>query len=114
MAKKSVPDPLKRRHLIEQEMGPAESLAVADAYLEAGRATEAVAFLVKAEANERLEALIEQAVSEGDAFLLKQIADASGSDPGPARWQRAAESAESAGKLRYADMARRHARSSEQ
>lgn len=114
MAKKSIPDPLKRRHLIEQDMAPAESVAVADAYLEEGRAMEAITFLVKAEATDRLEALVEQAVNDGDAFLLKQLADAMGKDPGSARWNAAADTAEQTGKLLYAEMARRHARSSEQ
>jgi len=114
VAKKTIPDPLKRRHLIEQDLSAADSLAIADAYLEAGRVSEAVAFLVKAEAEEQLAALVEQAVGEGDAFLLKELADATGEDPGTARWQAAASAAEAAGKQRYAEMARRHALSSEQ
>jgi len=114
MASKKIPDPLRRRHLIEQELGPADCLALADAYLAEGRAPEAVAFLAKAGDGERIAALVDEAVADGDAFLLKQIADAADADPGPERWLAAADAAEAAGKLRYAEMARRHARSSGQ
>ena len=113
MAKKALPDPLRRRHLIEQEMNASQSLALAEAYLEEGRAIEAVVFLAKAEASDRIATLIEQASADGDTFLVKQIADATGQDPGRVRWLATAEAAEAAGKHRYAEMARRHARSSE-
>lgn len=114
MAQKSIPDPLRRRHLIEQDQGASDSLALAEAYLAEGRAAEAVTFLVKAQASERLAALSQEAIAQGDAFLLKQLADATGEDPGVEGWQAAAEAAERSGKLRYAEMARRHARSSQQ
>lgn len=114
MAKSVIPDPLRRRHLIEQELTEVQSLALADAYLAEDRVPEALAFLVKAGAREKMQALVDRAVADGDAFLLKQIADAMSEDPGTARWLAAAEAAESAGKLRYAEMARRHARSSEE
>lgn len=111
---RDIPDPLRRRHLIEQASDPAASLAVAELYLADGRSPEAIAFLVKAGAEDRLAALVEEAIADGDAFLLKQIADATGHDPGTERWLSAAERAEAAGKLRYAEMARRHARTSGQ
>jgi hypothetical protein len=111
---RGIPDPLRRRHLIEQTSDPAASLALAEAYLAEGRSPEAIAFLVKAGADDRLAALVEETIEAGDAFLLKQIADATGSDPGTERWLTAAERAEAAGKHRYAEMARRHARSSGQ
>jgi hypothetical protein len=114
MAKPSIPDPLNRRHLIEREMEPDKSIALADAYLEDGRILEAVIFLLKAGADDRLEALSDQAVSEGDAFLLKYIADGLQRDPGAERWHALAENAVGQGKARYAEMAKRHARSSEE
>lgn len=113
MPKSVIPDPLRRRHLIEQELGQAQCLALAEAYLAEDRVVEALVFLVKADAQDRLDALVDRAVSEGDAFALKQLADAMSRDPGAHRWLEAAEAAEAAGKLRYAEMARRHARSSE-
>ena len=76
MSRSSLPDPLRRRHLIEQPLDPAASRALAEAYLAAGRSSEAVAFLVKAGDEERIAALAARAEAEGDAFLLKQIADA--------------------------------------
>lgn len=113
MAKSAVPNPLKRRHLIEEDLSEAKCLALADAYLEEGRANEAVAFLVKAGAEDRLDEMIREAIAAGDAFLVKQLADETGKDPGRDRWQATAEAAEQAGRVRYAEMARRHARSSE-
>ena len=113
MAKARVPDPLKRRHLIEKDLGEAQSLAIAETYLAEGRTTEAIAFLRKAGADDRLAQLEDEAVESGDAFLLKQVADARDRDPGAERWLALAEAAEAAGKQRYVQMARRHARSSE-
>ena len=111
MAKTGIPNPLKRRHMIEQEMSASEALAVAEVYLEADRASEALVFLVKAEARDRMMILVEEAIVEGDAFLLKQLTDALEEDPGEAAWERATKAATAAGKDRYAEMARRHARS---
>jgi hypothetical protein len=109
MAKKKLPDPLRRRHLVEQEMDPARALQIAEAYLEEGRALDAVAFLAKAEARERLAALREQAVSEGDPFLLREISVALGEELDAVTWRRAAEAALAAGKDRYAAEAGRQA-----
>jgi hypothetical protein len=109
MAKKKLPDPLRRRHLVEQELDPARALQIAEAYLEAGQALDAVAFLAKAEAGERLAALREQAVSDGDPFLLREIATALGEELDAATWRRAADAARAAGKDRYAAEAGRQA-----
>lgn len=114
MAKSTIPDPLARRHLIEKDMDAGHSLAIAEAYLADGRISEAVTFLVKAQAEEKLAEVAARAEAEGDAFLLKQVADASRRDPGPERWLALADAAEARGKLRYAEMARRHARSSDE
>jgi hypothetical protein len=114
MAKMKIPDPMTRRHLIEKDSDAAHDLALAELYLEEGRAPEALAFLVKAGADDRLAAVADQAVAEGDAFLLKQHSDATGTDPGSDRWLALATAAEAAGKERYAEMARRHARSSDE
>jgi len=114
MAKSDIPDPLARRHLIEKNLDDAQAIALADAYIGTGRLVEAIAFLLKADARDRLEGLMDEAVGAGDAFLLKQIADAARLDPGPERWLALAEHAVAAGKDRYADTARRHARSAEE
>ncbi len=107
MAKVQIPGPLERRDLIEGELAPARALALADAYIEAGRSGEAVAFLAKADAVERLEELCEQAIESGDAFLLQSIAGATGVEPGTDAWRRLAEAADAAGKEQYANLARR-------
>jgi hypothetical protein len=113
VAKTQIPDPMQRRHQIEKEMDAGSSLAIAEGYMAEGRASEAIVFFVKAEAEDRLSQISEDAVNEGDAFLLKQIADASGREPGAEVWLRLSEAAVRAGKELYAEMARRHARSSE-
>ena len=109
MAKKKLPDPLRRRHMVEQGMDPARALQIAEAYLEEDRAIEAVAFLVKAEARERLATLREQAVREGDAFLLREISTALAEETDAATWQALAAAARAAGKDRYAAEASRQA-----
>jgi hypothetical protein len=114
MAKTIIPDPMARRHLAEKEMGAEQCLALADAYLEEGRAAEAVVFLVKANADDRIEELMQSAIRDGDAFLLKLVVDESRRDCGPDRWLALAEAADAIGKLEYGEMARRHARSSEE
>ena len=109
MAKNAIPDPLKRRHLVEEALPAARALAVAEAYLDEGRGAEAIAFLEKAEAWERLEALRDEAVESGDLFLVRTAATALGEEPSAELWTRLAERAEAAGKERYAHEARRQA-----
>ena len=105
---------MERRHLIEKDLDAARCTALAEAYLEEGRASDAVVFFAKAEDHDRLVAMADQAVADGDAFLLVELAKASERViAGPERWMELAAAAEAAGKERYAEMARRHARSSE-
>ena len=109
MARSVIPDPLERRHLIERELPPEKSREIAEAYLEAGRRGEAVEFLRKANASDRLATLRSEARSEGDAFLLRQVAQATGRPVTQEEWQTLARAAESHGKERYAAEARRQA-----
>jgi hypothetical protein len=109
MARSQIPDPLTRRHLVERELPPAQALQIAEAYLAEGRRGEAVDFLRKAGAADRLEALRGEAIAEGDVFLLRQIADATAQPIGRNEWHAVARGAESAGKERYAAEARRQA-----
>jgi hypothetical protein len=109
MAKKKLPDPLRRRHLVEQKIDPARALQIAEAYLAQDRAMEAVAFLMKAEARERLAALREQAVRDGDAFLLREVATALDEEVDAGTWRALAAAAQAAGKERYAAEAGRQA-----
>jgi len=109
MPQEKIPNPLERRHLIERDLPGERSLAIAEAYLAEGRTNEAVIFLQKAGARDRLAQLPDQAVGEGDAFLLRSIQQALGEEPPPERWEQLAEVAEAAGKLRHAETARRQA-----
>jgi hypothetical protein len=107
VAKNSIPDPLERRHLIERPLEPARARAIAEAYLADERAQEAVAFLARAQATDRLEALWRRAIEQGDPFLLREVAAALGREPDVASWRALADAAAGAGKDRYAAEARR-------
>ena len=104
-----IPDPLKRRHLVEGEIDPAKALALAEAYLAEGRDQEAIVFLARAGASDRLEALLEDAALAGDAFLVRQAAEALDREVPAATWGRVEERARELGKERYASEARRQA-----
>ncbi len=109
MAGTQIPDPLKRRHLVEAEQSASQALALAESYLAEGHSLEAVAFLAKAEASDRLDELRQQALEAGDGFLLRAVAQASSKPPAPAEWAALARAAEAAGKDCYAADARRQA-----
>jgi hypothetical protein len=109
MAKSAIPDALNRRHLLERQLQPAQARRIADAYLAGERRLEALDFLRSADAADGLAALRAQAIESGDAFLLRQVAEASRSPALRDEWLRLAEAAAAAGKERYAAEARRSA-----
>lgn len=102
-----IPDPLSRRHLLEKDLSEAQVRATADAYLEAGRTVEAIDFLAKAEALDRLAELRTTAVETGDYFLLRAVARASREPATRAEYAALADAADAAGKEVYASDARR-------
>jgi hypothetical protein len=104
-----IPDPLKRRHLVEEDLDPSRALTLAEAYLAEGRAAEAIVFLEQAEAEDRLAVVRDEAVEAGDVFLLRSAAAALGEEVAAETWERVAERAEAAGKALYAREARRQA-----
>lgn len=109
MARSKLPAPLDRRHLLQRDLDPAKALAYAQAYLDEGRMVEAVDFLAKAGANDKLQELLEAAIEQGDAFLLRAVAGGLDTTPGKAVWLQLAEAADAAGKSLYAETARRQA-----
>jgi hypothetical protein len=109
MANNAIPNPLERRHLIERELAPEAALRIAEAYLAADRAWDAIGFLEKAGARERLAALREDATRAGDAFLVREISRALGEEPGAERWRAVAAAASASGKERFATEALRQA-----
>lgn len=109
MSKRLLPDPLERRHLLEREIDPSRAAAIAGGYLEEERVAEAVAFLRRAGDRERLQALRQQAVEQGDLFLLRETAAALEAPPRAAEWAALAEAARRLGKERYAVQATRQA-----
>ena len=104
-----IPNPLERRHLIERDLSAAQALGIAEAYLAEGRAIEAVDFLEKAEAADRLSELRSEAIESGDAFLLRAVASAADQPPQRDEWRRLADSAARQGRDRYAEEATRQA-----
>ena len=104
-----IPNPLKRRHLVEQDLDPKQALALADAYLAEDRVAEALDFLTKADARDRLEELRTTAIERGDVFLLRDVSQRLGEDPTAGDWEATARAAAGAGKETYAVEARRMA-----
>lgn len=108
MAKAVIPDALSRRHwLSDEDLGAERALAVAEAYLAEDRVFEAVDFLGKAEANEKLLDIGRDAMASGDLFLFRAVCEASGEEADASDWRTLAEAAEAAGKTLYAAEARR-------
>jgi len=109
MAKKGIPNPLERRHLVERDLPAERARGIAEAYLAEGRIDEAIDFLAIAQDTQRLGELRAEAVSSGDAFRLRSVTHALGVTPEREEWSRLAEAARSLGKQRYADEAERQA-----
>jgi hypothetical protein len=107
MARSKTPDPLKRRHLLEENLPAPKALAIAEAYLADGRTFDALAFLAKAGERDRLRALAREAAAAGDLFLAREIGALLGEDGDAESWQRVARAAAAAGKERYASEAER-------
>ena len=107
MARTQMPDAIQRREVLEQKLDPAKALKYAEAYLEHDRVIEALAFLEKAEARDRLEAIRDEAIAAGDVFLLRESALRLGEEPDADAWRRLADAAAAAGKESYAVEARR-------
>ena len=101
MAKSAIPGVLERRHLIEKEIGEAQALAIAEAYLAEDRLEEALAFLEKAGASERLAELRAGAVAAGDVFVLRSAARSMGESPSREEWVGVEAAAAAAGRELY-------------
>ncbi|MCH7644664.1 MAG: hypothetical protein IH974_07490 [Myxococcales bacterium] len=109
MGKSKLPGPIERRHLIERELSTAQALRYAEAYLDEGFEVDAIAFLVKAEATDQLDALRGRSIEAGDGFLLRAVASAMDAPPKPEEWKALAEAAARAGKECYSAEALRQA-----
>jgi hypothetical protein len=109
VGKSKLPGPIERRLLIERDLSAAQALRHAEEYLAEGLDVDAIAFLIKAEANEQLGALRGRAIENGDAFLLRAVTSATDDPPTPEEWRALADGATRAGKERYAAEALRQA-----
>jgi len=108
MARTAIPNSLARRHLLEKKISESHALSLAEAYLEADRPSDALAFLVRAGASEKLAEMRKRAIEAGDAFLLRAVCDALRVEASPSDWRRLGDVAESSGKMLYAEEARRY------
>ncbi len=79
---------------------------LADGYAAAQRFCEAADFYNRAGNSDALRKLADLAVTEGDAFLLKQMERALGSPFDVDRWRALAEAAQANGKTSHVDTAR--------
>ncbi|MDJ0865616.1 MAG: hypothetical protein QNK03_05860 [Myxococcota bacterium] len=113
MARSVLPNPLERRHVVERELSAEQALRIAEAYLAEGRGWEAIVFLLKAGASDRLETLRDEAERGGDFFLFRELTRALEDDPPSERWRAVSEAAAAAGKERYAEAAARQAQRGE-
>jgi hypothetical protein len=110
VAKKvEIPGPIERRHLVERDLSAEQALSYAQAYLEEGRDCDAISFLIMADAEDELAALQRRAIENGDAFLCRAVAAATGVAPEREQWRELAAAATAAGKERYAAEAQRMA-----
>jgi hypothetical protein len=115
VANKKIPDPMERRHLLAKSLDAKAAIGIADAYLAEDRPVEALDFLAKVDAHDRIEAMVEQAIEAGDAFLLKSIHEALGLEQLQRdQWERLAAAADAAGKTLYASLAQRIANPAQQ
>ena len=113
LAKTRIPGSLERRHLIEKELPVERSLGIAEAYLAEDRVEEAIVFLGKADAQDRLDEVLEQSIESGNVFALQAITRVRRTELPPSVWQRVAERARAAGKDLYAEAAERQANRSD-
>jgi hypothetical protein len=109
LAKSTLPDPLSRRHLLERPLDAGKAREIAEAYLAAGREIEAIEFLTRGEAKDKLAELQQSAVERGDVFLLRAASGALGDEPSGDRWRSLAQAAAAKGRERDAESALRHA-----
>ena len=99
---------------MERGSGEAQAGRVAQAYLAEGRELEALDFLAQAGDQEGLAGLRQSAIAAGDLFLLKAVAQFVEEKPQRQDWETLAAAAEAAGKLGYAEDARRQAERGEE
>ncbi len=110
MRKRKLPDSREKRKLLFNPKTPKERLvAFGEAFLEAGRFTEAYEFFRKASHDEGLDALKALAVEQGDSFLYGLVAKATGDGENREAWTRLGRKAMELKKFSHAVRAFRNA-----
>jgi len=100
----------KRSLLYGPKTSADELIRLGGEALAEGALADALAYFLRADHREGLEKIRDLALDEGDAFLLAQIVRNGARVPvTPEHWRKAAETAERAGKLRFAVQAWRAA-----
>ncbi|MBI4575807.1 MAG: hypothetical protein HY722_06035 [Planctomycetes bacterium] len=105
MARKddTMPDPMRKRELLYgPKVAGEDPTGLGDRFRGAGRLAEALEFYIRAGDRVRAQGLLQQAVEQGDAFLVERAGAAFPDLVDPDLRRRAARAAEGAGKWRYA------------
>ncbi|MEM4243210.1 MAG: hypothetical protein QXP44_00215 [Candidatus Bathyarchaeia archaeon] len=101
--KDALPDyKTKQAMLYAQDARPAELAAWGRRFLAAGWLYDAIDFFKRANWREGLLQVREQAVREGDVFLVRRLSKALGEETEAATWRRVGEEARRLGKLEFA------------
>ena len=99
--RRSVPNPLERRHVLSEDINREDALSIAEAYMGEGRVLDSLAFFDKAGASDRLQSLLVESVEAGDVFLFRAICSVLGSEASDVQWRALGEAAKAQGKLTY-------------
>jgi tetratricopeptide (TPR) repeat protein len=92
----------KRDYLNTRVFAQEECIKYGELYQKQGLLSDAIDFFAKAEANEKLEAILPLIITEGDVFLFTKIYHALKIAPSAAAWQEIAETALKLGKWQFA------------
>ena len=107
MAKAKLPDVLKKRELLaDHGLSEAEMAAIGEGFLEQGGYCDAIEFFQKAGAEDRLMAVLDLMVEQGDYFLAEKIERFLGEPLGDEVWRGLMKNAENLGKNNFASLAR--------
>ena len=99
--KPDLPDPLQKRDLLysRKKDERVDYVAIGDAYLDAGRLSEAVEFYVRGGAEEKIRRVRDRAMETGDSPLLIVIADVLKNGVAADDWAKLASAALRLGKI---------------
>jgi len=101
-----IPDSITKRDLLHgaRKASPADILTLGEMYYSGGQCSDAIDFFARAEAKDRLAAVAQELINQGDTFLLLKVVRLVG-NISDAQILECAQRAEALGKIRYAILA---------